>query len=352
MNGGTVQRTLFESLAAFYPGMQVLLGEFMSSSRTANSYASVREYTALLPETFDFLHWNAGTEGALHPLRPEIHESTYLLHTAMKDLTAMSSNMSSNETVSSSGWLWSADFSIHAIEQLTKTECGYAVHRAVSAQGTADVEYDADNLEDEMPSFFLSETLKYLFLSFDPSNVLHNDKEREWIFTTEAHPVHHVPLSNSYAEKITDGSKQHESNDTQLSSMKKKVLDILKNRSEPTSSVDISTDLKQLKSEKWTSATTAKKYINDVKNVIATIEKKKLTKPNYFDLFGRIMGKSEIYKNESFANFASLSHSQRGKGDGDRLSKTCPSHSNSNGLWIEALRGDELDYTDFFFNLR
>ena len=56
--------------------------------------------------------------------------------------------------------------------------------------------------------------------------------------------------------------------------MKKKVMDILKNRSEPTSSVDISTDLKQLKSEKWTSATTAKKYINDVKNVIATIEKK------------------------------------------------------------------------------
>ena len=202
MNGGTVQRTLFESLAAFYPGMQVLLGEFMSSSRTANSYASVREYTALLPETFDFLHWNAGTEGALHPLRPEIHESTYFLHTAMKDLTAMPSTMSSNETLSSSGWLWSADFSIHAIEQLTKTECGYAVHRAVSARGTADVEYDADNLEDEMPSFFLSETLKYLFLSFDPSNVLHNDKEREWIFTTEAHPVHHVPLSNSYAEKL------------------------------------------------------------------------------------------------------------------------------------------------------
>ena len=25
-----------------------------------------------------------------------------------------------------------------------------------------------------------------------------------------------------------------------------------------------------------------------------------------------------------------------------------PNHYNSNGLWIEALSGDELDYTDFF----
>lgn len=38
----------------------------------------------------------------------------------------------------------------------------------------------------KMPSFFLSETLKYLYLIFsDPSTVMPLD---QWIFSTEAHP--------------------------------------------------------------------------------------------------------------------------------------------------------------------
>jgi len=133
--------------------------------------------------------------------------------------------------------------------------------------------------------------------------------------------------------------------------MKKRVLSILK-KPKPISSIDLSKDLIQLKSEKWASATTFKNHIKDVQNTVATIGRKRLTRPNYIDLFGRIMRKSKNNKEESFTNFASLSHNERGKGDGDYLSKTCPSHSNSNGLWIEALSGDELDYTDFFLSYR
>jgi mannosyl-oligosaccharide alpha-1,2-mannosidase len=39
---------------------------------------------------------------------------------------------------------------------------------------------------DEMESFFLAETLKYLYLTFVGSDALDMD---EWVFNTEAHPV-------------------------------------------------------------------------------------------------------------------------------------------------------------------
>jgi len=41
-----------------------------------------------------------------------------------------------------------------------------------------------------MQSFFLAETLKYLYLLFSPSTVIPLD---EWVFNTEAHPVRIVP---------------------------------------------------------------------------------------------------------------------------------------------------------------
>lgn len=37
-----------------------------------------------------------------------------------------------------------------------------------------------------MQSFFLAETLKYLYLLFSPSSVISLD---EWVFNTEAHPL-------------------------------------------------------------------------------------------------------------------------------------------------------------------
>jgi mannosyl-oligosaccharide alpha-1,2-mannosidase len=37
-----------------------------------------------------------------------------------------------------------------------------------------------------MESFFLAETMKYLYLTFSDSDVL---SPTEWVFTTEAHPI-------------------------------------------------------------------------------------------------------------------------------------------------------------------
>ena len=46
-------------------------------------------------------------------------------------------------------------------------------------------------LKDEMPSFFLSETLKYMYLLFDEDNFIH---DRAYIFSTEAHPFDPMQL--------------------------------------------------------------------------------------------------------------------------------------------------------------
>lgn len=44
-------RQVFESLMAFYPGMQVLLGEIVPAAKTLNSFFLVREFLGLLPGT-------------------------------------------------------------------------------------------------------------------------------------------------------------------------------------------------------------------------------------------------------------------------------------------------------------
>jgi mannosyl-oligosaccharide alpha-1,2-mannosidase len=44
--------------------------------------------------------------------------------------------------------------------------------------------------DDRMESFFLAETLKYLFLLQDPDSEINLD---EWVFNTEAHPTRVFP---------------------------------------------------------------------------------------------------------------------------------------------------------------
>eukprot|EP00747_Dinoflagellata_sp_TGD_P018013 gnl/TRDRNA2_/TRDRNA2_126213_c0_seq1.p1 gnl/TRDRNA2_/TRDRNA2_126213_c0~~gnl/TRDRNA2_/TRDRNA2_126213_c0_seq1.p1 ORF type:complete len:145 (-),score=29.84 gnl/TRDRNA2_/TRDRNA2_126213_c0_seq1:125-559(-) len=67
-----------------------------------------------------------------------------------------------------------------AIEAHTKTSYGYSSVR--------DVRQEKPQLKGEMETFFLAETLKYLYLTFlpNPREVLNLD---EFVFTTEAHPI-------------------------------------------------------------------------------------------------------------------------------------------------------------------
>jgi len=65
-----------------------------------------------------------------------------------------------------------------AIEKHARTEYGYASIAGVNRQTVEQI--------DDMPSWFLAETLKYLYLLFDDIDSVALDK---WVFNTEAHPL-------------------------------------------------------------------------------------------------------------------------------------------------------------------
>ncbi|GBE86241.1 seven-hairpin glycosidase [Sparassis crispa] len=65
-----------------------------------------------------------------------------------------------------------------AIERESKTMSGYA--------SISNVERSPAPLRDDMPSYFLAETLKYLYLLFHEEDMLPLDR---WVFNTEAHPL-------------------------------------------------------------------------------------------------------------------------------------------------------------------
>ncbi|KAF9480536.1 glycoside hydrolase family 47 protein [Pholiota conissans] len=93
-------------------------------------------------------------------LRPETIESIYLMWRITGD------------------WKWRArGWTIfEAIEKQTKTRYGYASVLSVDTVPPA--------LSDSMPSYFLAETLKYLYLMFLEDDPVSLDK---WVFNTEAH---------------------------------------------------------------------------------------------------------------------------------------------------------------------
>lgn len=67
-------KQVFESLMAFWPGMQVLLGELNPAARSTNAFSLVREFLGLLPERFNFGEWRVDGGGGVSPLRPELLE--------------------------------------------------------------------------------------------------------------------------------------------------------------------------------------------------------------------------------------------------------------------------------------
>lgn len=179
MFNGKLRRHRVENLQAYWPGVEVdyisilhvcpsyafwltqaLLGLTSSGSRLLNSFYAVWVDLGFLPEEFDYGQWQQGKPplNPSYPLRPELIESTYYQYRATGDRS----------------WLVAGTLFLESIENNARTSCGYAAVADVSSM----------ELDDVMPSFFLSETCKYLYLLFDEGNFVHS---RDYIFSTEAH---------------------------------------------------------------------------------------------------------------------------------------------------------------------
>ncbi|KAK5576231.1 hypothetical protein RB653_007372 [Dictyostelium firmibasis] len=104
-----------------------------------------------------------GRKAASHYiLRPETVESLFILYRLTGDTIYQE-------------WAWKIFESINSV---CRTEKGFA--------GIKDVSNINSQYDDNQQSFFMAETLKYLYLIFQPSSVIPLDK---YVFNTEAHPV-------------------------------------------------------------------------------------------------------------------------------------------------------------------
>ncbi|XP_052152778.1 mannosyl-oligosaccharide 1,2-alpha-mannosidase MNS1-like [Oryza glaberrima] len=186
-NGGSLSDKMDE-LACFAPGMLALGASGYEETEKAEEIMNLAKElartcynfyqttpTKLAGENY-FFHtgqdMNVGTSWNI--LRPETVESLMYLW-----------RLTGNKTYQDWGW----DI-FQAFEKNSRIESGYVGLRDVNTG-------EKDNM---MQSFFLAETLKYLYLLFSPPSVISFD---EWVFNTEAHPLRIVPLNdNSKAHSV------------------------------------------------------------------------------------------------------------------------------------------------------
>ncbi|EOY32061.1 hypothetical protein SCA6_011162 [Theobroma cacao] len=169
-----------DELACFAPGM-LALGSFGYGPGEAEKFVALAEElawtcynfyqstpTKLAGENYFFRTGQDMTVGtSWNILRPETVESLFYLW-----------RLTGNKTYQEWGWNI-----FQAFERNSRTETGYV--------GLKDVNTGVkDNM---MQSFFLAETLKYLYLLFSPPSVIPLD---EWVFNTEAHPLKIVARSS------------------------------------------------------------------------------------------------------------------------------------------------------------
>lgn len=160
---GAVVQTVFNSLSAFWPGLQAMLGEVDEASRTLSSFFEVWRQFGFTPEGYNFATRDVHESQSQYPLRPEMAESAWYLYQATKD----------------PAWQQAGMDMVDSIEAVSKVECGFAA--------VADVR--THELEDVLDSFFYAETIKYLFMLFEDleSNPVLAALEGQFILNTEGH---------------------------------------------------------------------------------------------------------------------------------------------------------------------
>ncbi|KAG8517848.1 ER degradation-enhancing alpha-mannosidase-like protein 2 [Galemys pyrenaicus] len=179
MYKGTVSMPVFQSLEAYWPGLQSLVGDIDNAMRTFLNYYTVWKQFGGLPEFYNIPQGYTVEKREGYPLRPELIESAMYLYRATGDPTLLELGRDA----------------VESIEKISKVECGFATIKDLRDH----------KLDNRMESFFLAETVKYLYLLFDPTNFIHSNGSTfdavitpygecilgagGYIFNTEAHPI-------------------------------------------------------------------------------------------------------------------------------------------------------------------
>jgi mannosidase alpha-like ER degradation enhancer 2 len=159
MNTGVRGRTVYGSLHAFLPAVFVLVGDVDRAKRLQDSGFRMWSASHVEPEEWDYKRMQP-TAAAGYQLRPEIMESAYYLRRVTGDAKYL-------------------DMSRVFLDDLVaccRVPNGYTILKNVATKEQGDRQH----------SFFLAETLKYLYLAFAPDSALDFDHVT---FNTEAHPL-------------------------------------------------------------------------------------------------------------------------------------------------------------------
>ena len=171
MTSGNQVRREYNNLQAFWPGLQSMFGDVIDGVESLNAIHTLWQKFGFTPEHYNWdKHTLVGSTGRReYLLRPEMIESIYHTHEYFYS--------HGDKTVADS-WVEAGRLVLESLES-TKVSCGHAAVRNVETK----------ELQDNMPSFFLSETLKYLYLLFDETNPFRTSSPQglPFVFSTEAH---------------------------------------------------------------------------------------------------------------------------------------------------------------------
>jgi mannosidase alpha-like ER degradation enhancer 2 len=158
MNTGALVSSHYGALDAFFPAVLALSGDLDRAKALQESSYKMWTTFGVEPEEMDYSTMKITYPG--YELRPEIIESTYYLYC----FTADSRYLDMGRTF------------FDSLQKYCRTDVGYAALRNVETK----------EKRDDMESFFLAETLKYLYLLYAPKSTL---DLHTVVFNTEAHPM-------------------------------------------------------------------------------------------------------------------------------------------------------------------
>ena len=158
MDTGRRIGTHYGALDAFFPAELALSGNLERAEQLQESSYKMWTTFGVEPEEMDYTAMKIVSPG--YELRPEIIESTYYLYY----FTGKPRYLDMGKTFADS------------LEKYCKTDAGFAALRDVETK----------EKRDDMESFFLAETLKYLYLLYAPKSTL---DLHQVVFNTEAHPI-------------------------------------------------------------------------------------------------------------------------------------------------------------------
>jgi ER degradation enhancer, mannosidase alpha-like 2 len=157
MKTGRRTQTRYGSLQAFLPAVLALGGDVTSAARLQDSGFRMWNLNGIEPEEYDYRK-NQITD-ARYVLRPEIIESAYYLYHYTRDPKYLEMGRTFFED----------------LVKYCRTDDGYTTLKSVKDKSKGDRQH----------SFLLAETLKYLYLLFEPEAVNFD----RVTFNTEAHPI-------------------------------------------------------------------------------------------------------------------------------------------------------------------